>query len=527
MEIDDEEYQLVASLANEIHRSNPPPPSTATTVTSSPSPPPPTAFTAFTTALPPTTTTASATAFTATTTSIHTTSTTNNNKTNNTPSLSEKLSLVQQWLKQTFQQEKASTLGLLTTTTTGTTGTTSNNNSEEVFDFEQNERNINLLYDLYQLNMRQQRSCQLKARLLQSQVQALNQKTEQLHQVLSQCKLLVLTLHPSSNQTSHQQISSSSTSHHQNYHHVNNHNMNTPSSSSSSFNSSILSTTTTSSLSSTSLLGQSLLLLSGSSNNNNMNMTLVQNSPNHNHHHHHNQAQYGNSSNSGSANSANSGGGGGGGSYEVIRALSELGAMLNLKDTKLSTFLISINELLDDIDAIRHERTEVQESNVEVSNKIMSMIEQVQKLKRINEQLQYEILRHEQRREIESKQTNIQYLHRKLVEYEGEIGKLRQKLESVVLDSMDGGEQSNSGAVDVKGGVENELMRIRQSTLVQLAEELRAIKAKIEPKYQKLQTYHDLPPDLQAVKLKITEARNEIFKLDSQFQRNAQNMWIE
>ena len=123
--------------------------------------------------------------------------------TNKTVPLSEKLAIVQAWLKQTFDQEQAPTASLLLQPTYHSN---SSDNGDVRFDFEQNERTISVLYELYLFNTKQKRACQLKNKLMNSQIQILKQKSEQMQQVLTKCKLYIVTL---SQQQQQQQTNSS------------------------------------------------------------------------------------------------------------------------------------------------------------------------------------------------------------------------------------------------------------------------------------------------------------------------------
>jgi HAMP domain-containing protein len=192
----------------------------------------------------------------------------------------------------------------------------------------------------------------------------------------------------------------------------------------------------------------------------------------------------------------------------VVRALSELANVLELSDIRPSSFILAINDLMNEHDNVVDKRIETSNSLHDLNQKTLQVMERLQYLKQLQTEFQAEQERRDRELIIQKRMENIAYLTRKAQDYEQEIQPLQNQLQDILetaqLDSLE---------------------TIQHRTLLKLYQDVIEMRAALEPKLQKIASYHNLPPDVDMVKYRIMEAKNELAALNQEFNRQTQEMW--
>jgi uncharacterized coiled-coil DUF342 family protein len=194
----------------------------------------------------------------------------------------------------------------------------------------------------------------------------------------------------------------------------------------------------------------------------------------------------------------------------VVRALAELANVLEISDIKPSSFILAINDLMNEHDKITDKCAETSDSLQRLNQKTIQVMERLQYLKQLHNEFQVEQQRRDQELIVQKRIENIGYLKRKAQDYEQEIIPLQNQLQQVLI----------AARLDT-------LENVQHSALIKLYQQVIEMREALEPKLQKLSSYHNLPPDVDSVRYRIVEAKGELSKLEQEFKKKAQEVWFE
>ena len=191
---------------------------------------------------------------------------------------------------------------------------------------------------------------------------------------------------------------------------------------------------------------------------------------------------------------------------EHVRSLSELASILKLKNTTQSCFMDALYNLSNEHDKVSNESTDLKKTISDISDKTVQLMTKLQYLNDIHQQFELEIQQREQDKELQSRMNAIEYLQRKSKEYEMEVTRLKKEL----------AENLSTTNVDVQ-----------QSSIIGLYKAFLDLKKEIAPKLETIEKFHGLPPDVQMIKAKINECKEELKQLEEIFHRKAQHIWFD
>lgn len=182
-----------------------------------------------------------------------------------------------------------------------------------------------------------------------------------------------------------------------------------------------------------------------------------------------------------------------------VRILANTALILDLKDTKMSSYLLGINELSKELQLSKKERMRERHSSAKVLRKTKAALVKNDSLTKAYETLEEQM----------SLQEPI--LNKRLKE----TGFLRQKAEEYQkhFDEL----QSYQKQVKLEPSLYHNALEKKYEDVLRLEEELKPLKSKLE-------TYHSLPPDLSLVKVKLEEAKRELTALEKQLTKNIESM---
>ncbi|ESO92361.1 hypothetical protein LOTGIDRAFT_162667 [Lottia gigantea] len=174
-----------------------------------------------------------------------------------------------------------------------------------------------------------------------------------------------------------------------------------------------------------------------------------------------------------------------------LRTLANLALLLQIKDTTDTSYYLGLQNLHDQETKLEDDRKIEWKLISELFNKTRTSLIKYNSLHKALETLEEQ--RGIQKPKIESHFEQTGFLRNKALEYKKLIQKHQGQL--------------------VKLNVTPE---IYHKTLVKKSEDLQALHQKITPLKSKLQSYHDLPPDLTQARVKIEELRRQVSLLEEE-----------
>ncbi|XP_022104709.1 HAUS augmin-like complex subunit 1 isoform X2 [Acanthaster planci] len=182
-----------------------------------------------------------------------------------------------------------------------------------------------------------------------------------------------------------------------------------------------------------------------------------------------------------------------------LRTLASVAGTLEVKDASTSSYLLAMMEM----SKVAMETEEARQQEKRLSEQLFSKTKAAlikcntlrKALQALEEQAEF------QGPELEKKNQQAGVLNSKAKEYQAQLHQLQMQLE--------------------RNNVEPSLYH---QSLVKLSEELVALNAKLAPLKSKLDSYHNLPPDISLAKVRIEEAKRELGKMEAELSRNIDMM---
>ncbi|KAL0480997.1 HAUS augmin-like complex subunit 1 [Acrasis kona] len=194
----------------------------------------------------------------------------------------------------------------------------------------------------------------------------------------------------------------------------------------------------------------------------------------------------------------------------IVRALAETAVTLDINDLKNSSYLLAINDLTQENDKVVDQHLSISNTALQLSKKNLLAVKKLNELKKLLDGFKKEQEKRASDDTVEKRREHIEYLKKKAEDYEQQIGPLRGEIEKML----------SAAQIDSLG-------EIQHTTIVKMYQDVIELKSKVEPKLQKLASYHNLPPDENGVKVSIIQAESELRSLEDKFKYKAQEMWAE
>ncbi|XP_002732759.1 HAUS augmin-like complex subunit 1 [Saccoglossus kowalevskii] len=174
-----------------------------------------------------------------------------------------------------------------------------------------------------------------------------------------------------------------------------------------------------------------------------------------------------------------------------LATLASAANMLELKDASMSSYLLGLTRLSDEIALTSETREEEQSTIDELFSKTQNAWIKSSYLKKHLHSLEKQ--KEQKDAELKRKSQNAGFLHDKVQQYKDRLHHLQGEL--------------NKSGVDAS---------IYHHTLVKRAEELKKLKDQVAPLRIKLDTYHKLPADPSLAEVKVEEAKRELDDLEKE-----------
>ncbi|PVD19507.1 hypothetical protein C0Q70_19996 [Pomacea canaliculata] len=171
-----------------------------------------------------------------------------------------------------------------------------------------------------------------------------------------------------------------------------------------------------------------------------------------------------------------------------LRTLANLAYLLRVRDASDSSFLLALQTLKDEID--RTQEAVIKEKQLLDQ---LTLKSKMHMLSALHSKKQQSV---EEKSQMEKRTKAASFLQTKAHEYGTHIAKLKENLKKVEADSS-----------------------IFHENLVKKAQDLQKLQEQLKPMKQKLQNYHDLPPDISQAKVKVAELRQRVRELEAEMAR--------
>jgi len=165
-----------------------------------------------------------------------------------------------------------------------------------------------------------------------------------------------------------------------------------------------------------------------------------------------------------------------------IQSLASVAAILNIKDTQTSSYLMAINDLKLKLESVLVQRGMERKKGAEIVNRTQNVIQKLAELKHVMEQLEQRSTIG--RQTMNMRRADITYMKSKADEYQ---------------QTIDIHNQSQPQQDDAH--------RYTHTELVQEAEKLHGLQEMTSQLQETLASFVDLPPDIALAKMKIEEAK--------------------
>ncbi|XP_038077648.1 HAUS augmin-like complex subunit 1 [Patiria miniata] len=182
-----------------------------------------------------------------------------------------------------------------------------------------------------------------------------------------------------------------------------------------------------------------------------------------------------------------------------LRTLASVAGTLGIRDASTSSYLLAMMEMSKVAMETEEARQREKRLSEQLFTKTKAALIKCNTLKKalqaLEEQAEY------QGPELEKKAQQAGVLNSKAKEYQAQLHQLQTQLE--------------------ENNVEPSLYH---QSLVKLSEELTALNAELTPLKSKLDSYHNLPPDISLAKVRIEEAKRELGRMEAELSKNIDMM---
>ncbi|TNM84818.1 HAUS augmin-like complex subunit 1 isoform X2 [Takifugu rubripes] len=180
---------------------------------------------------------------------------------------------------------------------------------------------------------------------------------------------------------------------------------------------------------------------------------------------------------------------------DYLSALVDTAMVLGVRDTSLSSFMPAVNNLTNDL-------LEAEKSHRRLERELRALRKRLGATLMLRNTLQEDVNKTVKSQAVESAKAEERLLNMDFVTAKAkELGKRRERAEAqLVSRNMD--------------------PSVTHQAIVQLSEDVAALKQEIIPSKKKLEPYMDLSPNPSLAQVKIEEAKRELAALDSQLELN-------
>ncbi|CAB3984523.1 HAUS augmin-like complex subunit 1 [Paramuricea clavata] len=182
-----------------------------------------------------------------------------------------------------------------------------------------------------------------------------------------------------------------------------------------------------------------------------------------------------------------------------VRTLASTALLLDLRDTKMSSYLLGINELSKELHSAKEEEIKSKHATTKQLQKTNKALIQYNSLKKACETLEEQISLQEPI--LKQRLRDTGFLNQKTGEYQRQLDQLL----------------SYQKQANLEPALYHKALEKKYEDVVKLEEDLKPLKSKLD-------TYHSLPPDISLAKVRLEEARRELQSLEEQLTRNIDSM---
>lgn len=182
-----------------------------------------------------------------------------------------------------------------------------------------------------------------------------------------------------------------------------------------------------------------------------------------------------------------------------VRTLANVALLLDLKDTKMSSYLLGINELSKALQSSKEEKLKAKHSSAKLLRKTKCALVKYDSVTKAYEALEEQISFQEPILNKRFKETG--FLYQKAKQYQERFDELLDYQKQTKLEPT----------------LYHNALEKKYEDVLQLEEELKPLKSKLE-------TYHSLPPDISLAKVKVEEVKRELAALEEQLTKNIDSM---
>lgn len=182
-----------------------------------------------------------------------------------------------------------------------------------------------------------------------------------------------------------------------------------------------------------------------------------------------------------------------------IRTLANTALLLDLKDTKMSSYLLGINKLSKELQSSKEERMREKYSSVKLLRKTKAALVKNDSLTKAYETLEEQMSLQEPILKKRAEETG--FFKRKSEDYQKRFEEL----------------QNYQKQAKFEPSLCHNALEKKYEDVLRLEDELKPMKSKLE-------TYNSLPPDLSLAKVKLEEAKRELAALEEQLTKNIDSL---
>lgn len=184
-----------------------------------------------------------------------------------------------------------------------------------------------------------------------------------------------------------------------------------------------------------------------------------------------------------------------------LQTLASLALHLEIKDTSDSSYLLALQRHSDEAAKTSEQKNGEERALSQFTHKSKSALHKYNSLLKTLHTLEEKSVT--QQPNTENKRKKVNFLLDKTKQYKASLQQLKRRLAQAGADPS-----------------------LYHQTLIKKAEHLESLRQKMSPLRTKLQSYHDLPPDISQTKVKIEELKQQVGALETELSRRIDLMHL-
>ena len=182
-----------------------------------------------------------------------------------------------------------------------------------------------------------------------------------------------------------------------------------------------------------------------------------------------------------------------------VRTLANTAMVLDLKNSKMSSYLLGINEFSKELHSVKEQDIKTEHAMKQQLQKMNKALVEYNSLKKACKALEEQVSLQEP--VLKQRLRDTGFLNQKTLEYQRQLDQLQ------IYQKQAGSEPA----------LYHKALEKKHENIVKLEEELKPLKSKLD-------TYHSLPPNISLAKVKLEEAKRQLESLEEQLTTNIDSM---